>query len=266
MKVAVLGSGSRGNCVAVISRGKTILVDAGFGPRAVPNRAKAAGAPIETVVGILLTHEHSDHTREAAAVARRFDCPIYGSEGTLRAADRRLDGVTRVPIKTHQALAIPPFTVTACNTSHDAAEPLAYSVAGPGSRQRIGIAYDLGCPSAAIKYLLRECQCLIVEANHDEVMLHTGPYPPVLRQRIAGATGHLSNRAAAELLSGLIHKDLAVVVLAHLSQENNDPVLAERVVREAMVNRGYRGKIIVARQSEALPLIDLTELSKTPSA
>lgn len=259
MKVAVLGSGSRGNCVAVTFQGKTILVDAGFGPRAVPKRAKDAGTTIDSVVGILLTHEHSDHTREVATVARRYECPIYGSQGTLGAVARKLNGATSIPIKTHQPLTIPPFTVTACNTSHDAAEPLAFSIEGPEPHQRIGIAYDLGRPSAAIKYLLRDCQCLIVEANHDEVMLHTGPYPPILRQRIAGTTGHLSNRMAADMLAGLIHKELKVVVLAHLSQENNNPGLAEKVVREAMVKRGYTGQIFVARQSEALPLIDLAE-------
>ena len=259
MKLAVLGSGSRGNCLAIFDQGKTLLVDAGFGPRAVPSRAKISGAHIDSVVGILLTHEHSDHTREVATVARRFKCPVYGSQGTLDAVRQKISSVASIPIRTHCDVSIPPFTITACNTSHDAAEPLAFSIHGVDPTRRIGIAYDLGRPSAAIKFLLRGSQCLVVEANHDEVMLHTGPYPPVLRQRIAGANGHLSNRSAADLLVELMHEKLEVVVLAHLSQENNLPILAEKTVREAMAERGYGGKIYVARQSEPLPLIDLEE-------
>jgi len=258
MKVTVLGSGSRGNSVAVTANGKTLLVDAGFGPRAVSRRAKTAGLSIDSIIGILLTHEHIDHTREAAQVARSFGCPIFGSAGTLAALESKLDGAKLQPIETHRAYQIPPFTVTACRTSHDAAESLAYALeCNDTGGAKLGVAYDLGRASSAVRYLLRGCHCLIVEANHDETMLRTGPYPAALRKRIAGVDGHLSNRAAGALLASLVHTDLATVVLAHLSDKNNAPYLAERTVREALSETSFTGKLFVARQSEPLPFIEV---------
>jgi phosphoribosyl 1,2-cyclic phosphodiesterase len=258
MKVTVLGSGSRGNSVAVTQDGNTLLIDAGFGPRAVTRRARTAGVDIDSVTGILLTHEHIDHTREAAQVARVFDCPIYGSAGTLTALEPKLDGARLVTIETHKTYQIPPFKATACLTSHDAAESFAFTVeCNDGVPKKLGIAYDLGRVSSGVRYLLRGCHCLVVEANHDETMLRTGPYPPALRRRIAGVDGHLSNRAAGAFLASLVHGDLETVVLAHLSEKNNEPIVAERTVREALADAGYSGKLLVARQSEPLPFIDV---------
>ena len=258
MRVAVLGSGSRGNSIAVSVNGKTLLIDAGFGPRAVKRRANAAGMSIDSVVGILLTHEHVDHSKEAANVARAFDCPIFGSPGTLSALDNKLGGARLLPIETHRSYRIPPFTVTACLTNHDAAESLAFTLENPDAGgARLGVAYDLGKVSTAVRYLLRYCHCLIVEANHDEHMLRTGPYPPALRQRIAGVGGHLSNRAAGSFLASLAHERLETVVLAHLSEKNNEPLLAEQTVRDAMSETCFRGNLLVARQSEPLPLIEV---------
>jgi phosphoribosyl 1,2-cyclic phosphodiesterase len=258
MKVAVLGSGSRGNSVAVSSNGTTLLIDAGFGPRAVSRRAKAAGLDIGSIVGILLTHEHVDHSREAANLCRVYDCPIFGSAGTLAALESRLVGADLRPIETHLPFRIDPFTVTACLTSHDAAESLAFNLeCSDTAGAKLGVAYDLGRPSSAVRFLLRGCHCLIIESNHDETMLRTGPYPPALRQRIAGVGGHLSNRAAAGLLATLAHDDLETVVLAHLSEKNNEPHLAEQAVRDAMSEAGFDGDLLVARQSEPLPFIEV---------
>ncbi len=258
MRVTVLGSGSRGNSVAVSVNDKTLLIDAGFGPRAVVRRAKTAGHTIESIVGILLTHEHIDHTREVAPVAATFGCPIYGSAGTLAALESRLDGAQLLPIETHRAYEIAPFSVTACLTSHDAAESLAFTVESPeNGGAKLGVAYDLGRASSAVRFLLRGCHCLILESNHDETMLRMGPYPAALRKRIAGVDGHLSNRAAGALLASLVHKDLETVVLAHLSDKNNEPFLAAETVRDAIGETGFSGKLMVAKQSEPLPFIDV---------
>jgi phosphoribosyl 1,2-cyclic phosphodiesterase len=260
MKVGVLGSGSRGNSIAVTAKERTLLIDAGFGPRAVLRRAKAAGITIESVVGILLTHEHTDHTREAPQLARAFSCPIYGSAGTLAALGPQLDGAASLrPLETHRPYDIHPFLVTACLTSHDAAESLAFRLECPESGgATLGVAYDLGRASTAVRYLLRGCHCLIVEANHDETMLRTGPYPASLRRRIAGVGGHLSNREAGALVSVLAHKGLKTVVLAHLSETNNEPELAARTVMDVIADSGYAGRLLVAAQSKPLPCIDVT--------
>jgi phosphoribosyl 1,2-cyclic phosphodiesterase len=219
---------------------------------------------IESISGILLTHEHIDHTREVGKVAQAFDCPVYGSAGTLAAIEQKLNGARTQKLETHRAYQIPPFSVTACKTSHDAAESLAFLLECPDSGgTKLGVAYDLGRASSAVRFLLRGCHCLIVEANHDEAMLRTGPYPAALRKRISGVDGHLSNREAGALLAELNHNKLQTVVLAHLSEKNNEPWLAERAVRDAMSEFGYGGRLLVAGQSKPLPFIEVVTSLET---
>jgi phosphoribosyl 1,2-cyclic phosphodiesterase len=259
MRVAVLGSGSRGNAILLASGDTVIMVDAGFGVRGLERRARSAGFDLRRLEAIVLTHEHGDHARGAARTAHRAACPIYGSAGTLAALESCLGEVPARALASHERTRIGALTVTACHTSHDAAEPLALMVAEPSSGQRVGIAYDLGRPTAQVRYLLRDATALILEANHDDVLLRTGPYPAHVRQRIAGPGGHLSNRESAELLVELLHPGLHTVVLAHLSDRCNRPELALATARRALEGRGYSGRVLVAPQEEPLPPFELAE-------
>jgi hypothetical protein len=117
---------------------------------------------------------------------------------------------------------------------------------------RVGVAYDLGRPTAAVRYLLRHMTAIVLEANHDDVLLRTSAYPPVVQRRIAGSAGHLSNRAAAELLADLHHPGLGVVVLAHLSRQCNTADDARATVAPALRRAGFGGALHVADQDEPL--------------
>lgn len=251
MNLTVLGSGSRGNAVALGADGGILLLDAGFGPRALRRRAQRAGLDLDQVVGVILTHEHWDHARGGVALAGAVGCPLYASAGTLRglAASGR-------PLSQLDAVAVGPFTVTACRTTHDAAEPLAVAVTGPDG-EKVGVALDLGEAGTVVRYLLRASDCLVVEANHDEVMLRTGPYPATVRHRIAGRGGHLSNGGAADLLADLWHPGLQTVILAHLSEQCNRPALAVARARRALEPRGFSGAVLVAEQDAALGPIEV---------
>ncbi len=246
----VLGSGSRGNCCAVECDGAVLLVDAGFSAREIERRAERAGLALDGIVAIALTHEHGDHAAGACRLARRFGAPLLTAPGTwasLRAAAElefeALGGALTARVG--------PFTVSACATSHDAADPLAIAVRADDGTS-VGVAYDLGRPTAAVRYLLRELTAVVLEANHDEVLLRTSGYPPSVQQRIAGSGGHLSNRACAELLAELAHPELGAVVLAHLSQRCNTAADARAAVEPALRRAGYRGAVHVAPQDEPL--------------
>jgi phosphoribosyl 1,2-cyclic phosphodiesterase len=255
VKLAVLGSGSRGNAVAVRADGATILVDAGFGPRALARRALEAGIALEPLVGIVLTHEHGDHARGAAALARRLGCPVIGTAGTLGAL--RPTGVATETLPPFgEALQIGPFSVRAARTAHDAAEPVAVVISDSGAK-RVGVAWDLGRPTAGVRHLLHGVDALVLEANHDEVLLQTGPYPASVRQRIGGSTGHLSNRLAAEFAADLWSPGLEVVFLAHVSEQCNDGRVARQTVGRALRAKGFRGRLLLAGQRSATPAITL---------
>ena len=138
-----------------------------------------------------------------------------------------------VPIGFGVQAELGPFRVEGCPTSHDAAEPLAV-VVRTADGISVGVAYDLGRPTGGVRYLLRCLTALVLESNYDEILLRTSGYPPVVQNRIAGSSGHLSNRAAAELLASLHHPELAAVVLAHLSERCNSAADALSVIGPAL--------------------------------
>ena len=257
MRLFVLGSGSRGNCFAVASGDGVLLIDAGFSAREIERRAEAAGLALDQLTGIVLTHEHGDHACGAPLLARRRRVPVCTSAGTMRSVARKAPDAGHTPLDGCTEAAVGPFRVRACVTSHDAAEPLAIVVTVP-SGESVGVAYDLGRPTAALRHLFRGLTALVLEANYDEVLLRTAGYPASVQQRIAGTGGHLSNRAAAALLGDLCHPGLGVVVLAHLSQRCNNEECARAAVEPVLRRARFQGVLHVARQDEPLEAVAVT--------
>lgn len=261
MKVAVLGSGSAGNSVLVCAGETRVLVDAGFSARSLADRLDQLEISADSITAIVVTHEHGDHTRGIGVFARRHATPLHLTERTREACAKLLKGTEEVveysPGKpfTIRNLRFEPFY-----TVHDAADPVGVSAIDDRSGLRVGIATDLGRPTAQIRHALSGCDLLVLEANHDDVMLRTGPYPASVKQRIASSHGHLSNQAAARLAVELMHPRLAGIVLAHLSRECNRPLLAERVVGDALRKAGWEGHLEVATQDRPTALLDVERL------
>jgi phosphoribosyl 1,2-cyclic phosphodiesterase len=261
MKVAVLGSGSAGNSVLVSAGETRLLIDAGFSARSLADRLEQLGVSPDSITGIVVTHDHGDHTRGMGVFARRHGTPLHLTERTREACSKLLTGDERVVEYRPGA----PFTVRNLRvesfyTVHDAADPVGISIVDERSGIRVGVATDLGRPTAQIRHALSGCDFLVLEANHDDVMLRTGPYPAAVKQRIASSHGHLSNQAAAQLAVELLHPRLAGVVLAHLSRECNRPFLAERVVGDALRKAGWEGHLEVAMQDRPTQLLDIEKL------
>lgn len=253
--LTVLGSGSRGNASALAADGAVLLLDAGFSARELSRRAEMAGVDLASLAGIALTHEHGDHADGAIRLARTHRVPLLASMGTWTALGAPAS-VRHLPIRTTTRTECGPFTVSGCALLHDAAEPLALTVTTRDGLC-LGVAYDFGRPTQALRYHFRELQAVILEANYDEVMLRTSEYPASVQQRIAGSGGHLSNRASAQLLEELFHPALTTVVLAHLSQRCNTPAAARAAVEPALRRSGFRGEFAVALQDQPLAPIQL---------
>jgi phosphoribosyl 1,2-cyclic phosphodiesterase len=253
--LTVLGSGSRGNACALVSGGCSLLLDAGFSAREIARRAEAGAVDLSTLCGIALTHEHGDHAQGAVRLARRFGVPLLASAGTWAALGAPAR-VKHLPLRGIGFTECGPFTLAGCILLHDAAEPLALTVT-TGDGVRLGVAYDFGRPTQALRYHFRAVTALVLEANYDEVMLRTSEYPPAVQHRIAGSGGHLSNRGSAQLLVELFHPGLTTVVLAHLSQRCNTPVAARETVEPALRACGFVGELVVALQDRVLPPLPL---------
>lgn len=239
MRLTVLGSGSRGNAILLDAGETRLLVDVGFGVRTIAARLRACGYAPESITGVVLTHEHVDHAQGALDACARWGWPLHATAGTLAALPTPV-----VPVR--QLAHGLPFSigdVTGCGVAvpHDARDCTAYVFEHRRSGYRTGIALDLGAVPDTLPPFFSHLDALVLEANHDEARLRAGPYPWVLKQRILGDHGHLSNAAAAALIAACAHRGLRTVVLAHLSETNNTPTLALSTVREALRLRGRVG-------------------------
>lgn len=241
MKLCSIASGSSGNCIYVGSNRTNLLIDAGISAKRIENGLNSIDILPDTIQGILVTHEHSDHVQGLGILARRYHMPIFATYETARAI-KQIRSLGDIPdelfhfIKPNEAFQINDIDVEPFSTSHDAANPVCYSIQSEG--HKVGFATDLGKYDDYIVSNLEASEILFVEANHDVNMLMVGKYPYYLKQRILGDRGHLSNDTSADLISKLINPRLKHILLAHLSKENNYEELAYETVCCELMSRG----------------------------
>jgi len=240
MRVCLLASGSSGNCAYVAAGRTQILIDAGVTLSRILRGLREIRAD-PRIDGLLLSHEHGDHCREAGRVALGLGCPLYVSERTLPHVRWALSQHETIKtFRVGEAFEIGELSVEPFRVFHDAVDPCGFLIEGPshqseGRQVRAAIATDLGVVSPQLMELFRGCEALVIEANHDLGMLLGGDYPWDLKQRIRSPIGHLSNEAAAELIARLARQGaLKKVLLAHLSRNNNRPELALKAVQSRL--------------------------------
>lgn len=254
VSVCVLASGSRGNAIYVSDGRTAILIDAGLSGIEIQRRMAAKGLDPGSLDAILVSHEHADHIQGVGVLSRRFGLPVHISGATCEASKKMLGKLTAIrPFRCGRNFFIGDLIVHPFSTSHDAVDSAGFTIRCNGSK--VGVATDLGIATTVVKTHLQACDILILEANHDDRMLIDGPYPWPLKQRIRGRSGHLSNDDAASLLSNLQHDRLLHVILAHLSEENNTPDIARKVIERVL--QGTPTKLHVACQATGCRLLSL---------
>nr|WP_319540360.1 MBL fold metallo-hydrolase [uncultured Methanospirillum sp.] len=240
MEISVLASGSKGNCVYIEGEGCALLVDAGrsgrelLGTKTKQGRLGESGGDAEKIEGILVTHEHGDHIKGLAAVGNKLKKPAYGTVGTMDAFLRQRTGPVRFPVQTVKPgsqYEIGGFQVEPFVVSHDATEPCGYLISEGSTR--LCYCTDTGIVTESMMSVISRADGVILESNHCPEMLRKGPYPEFLKRRISGNRGHLSNQDAASVLREL-GDSIHLAILAHLSEENNEPGLALSTAQEGL--------------------------------
>ncbi len=252
IRVRVLRSGSAGNAILVESPGTRLLIDAGL-PAEVILREIDGAAPgpggCARLDAILLTHEHDDHCRGVAAVARATGAVVLANESTLRAAGAQIAGSPSEAFKEDSTFSVGCIRATPFSLPHDAADPVGFLLAADGVR--VAVACDLGEVPEALVERARGVDLLVIEANYDLRLMAVSAYPWFLKNRIIGSRGHLSNEGAAAAVVGMATGGPQDVHLVHLSDTNNLAPLARDTVREALEARGIRGVSVVAVRPNA---------------
>ena len=234
MRVRVLGSGSGGNSLAVRAGSTLLLVDLGFSCSEECRRLSECGADMDDVSAVLFTHDHSDHCKGLATFHRQHPAvPLYANGDTADAI-ASLTGVDDgwMVFANGEPFTIGEITVTAFSIPHDAADPVGYLFEAGDSTLFVGT--DMGTVTEDVRRTFARATCAVLEANHDPILLEQSGRPPVLKQRIRGRTGHLSNDDAATLVRDTNPPGLKMLLLAHISSECNSPSLARRAFVDAL--------------------------------
>jgi phosphoribosyl 1,2-cyclic phosphodiesterase len=231
--ICSLNSGSNGNCYYVGNHNEAILVDAGLSCRETEKRMLRAGLSMSKVQAIFVSHEHSDHIRGIPVIAKKYDLPVYITAGTLSNSGSLrsdLNPAHFILLQAFNKVNIGSLVITSFPKIHDALEPHSFIVAC--GEIKIGVFTDLGrCCDQLIAHF-KQCHAAFLEANYDEHMLESGRYPWHLKNRIRGGKGHLSNREALQLFLDHRPQHLSHLLLAHLSQDNNNPDLVHQLFNQ----------------------------------
>lgn len=253
MRLASLGSGSRGNGTLIEWSGGALLLDCGFSMKEAIARLARLGKTPQQLSAIVVTHEHSDHIKGVAALARRFDLPVYMTAGTYHSRD--LGEIPRLTlIHAASSFEINGLRVEPVAVPHDAREPVQYIFVS--DQCRLGVLTDLGSISPHVEECYQNCDALVLEANHDPRMLAGGPYPPSLKQRVGGQWGHLSNEQAAGFLARVDTARLKHLVIAHISQQNNTLDLARATLAPVT---GAVANVVYACQDQGFDWLSLLD-------
>ncbi|MEO6330157.1 MAG: MBL fold metallo-hydrolase [Ginsengibacter sp.] len=255
--VTSLNSGSNGNCYYVGNEKEAILVDAGISCREIERRIKRLGLSINKVKAVFISHEHTDHIIGLPVLSSKYRLPVYITSATFMNARLTLDKELVISFKAHEPVIIGDLRITAFPKFHDACDPFSFTVSCRNIK--VGVFTDIGIPCAHLINYFKQCHAAFLETNYDDIMLEQGSYPYVLKNRIRGGKGHLSNKQALELFNQHKPKFMSHLFLSHLSKNNNSAQLVEQ-----LFNHHANGvKIIVASRYNETPVYHIHNLKKS---
>lgn len=256
MSFCPLSSGSKGNSVFFGSQKTKILIDAGIGFKELSSRLEQINVRLSEIEAILITHEHFDHIDGLKTIIQKLDIPVFANSETARGIYENLKVLPSFKIFTtgetfeFKDLLIHPFSI-----QHDTLDPVGFTIKTSGLK--VGFCTDLGFATSLVKKNLEGCDFLYLEANHDLNMLYSSRRPEILKKRISGRQGHLSNKEALSLLEAILHPKLKHVFLAHLSQECNSEELVQKLFQEYLISKNIKARVSIAYQDKVSDLISL---------
>jgi phosphoribosyl 1,2-cyclic phosphodiesterase len=260
LQIASLNSGSNGNCYYIGNDTEAVFIDAGLCCRETERRMRKLGLDMRKVKAIFISHEHADHISGMTTLSRKWELPVFITPATHTS--------TRLPLQPHLTVAFRPnepvqigkLTITPFTKHHDGCDPHSFTIRGHGVC--IGVLTDIGRVCKEVMHHFSQCDAAFLEANYDEVMLEQGRYPYHLKNRIRGGKGHLSNREALELFRQHRQQSMRLLLLAHLSKENNHPKLALEYftahagTTEVVVASRYEASEVYTVYPENIPIPD----------
>ncbi len=235
LKLCPLRSSSKGNTTIVFNKNTKILVDCGISGKTLEECLSSAELPCSAIDGIVITHEHSDHIKGAGVISRKYNIPVFANNPTWQAMEPQLGKIApenKKIIEVGREFYIKDIKTNSFLTPHDAAQSVGYVFESAG--EKVAVATDMGHITDEAFSAIRGSHTVLIEANYDENMLEIGSYPYELKQRIKGSSGHLCNHDSGCLAKALAESGTRKIILGHLSEENNFPLLALKTVENIL--------------------------------
>ena len=220
-----------GNCLYVESENTKLLIDAGVSLKKIEAGLETLNVSPSSLDGILVTHEHSDHIQSLGNLSKKFNLPVYANSETFDAMPKHIN-----KFKVTEKFQIKDIEVDPFSIPHDAANPCGFNISN--NSDKISIATDIGHMTNDILKQLEDSKFILLESNYDTEVLKCSKYPYLLKQRIAGPNGHLSNEVASKVINYLLQGNLKTAMLGHLSKESNFPELAYQTVVDEIIRAG----------------------------
>ncbi|MBP3249663.1 MAG: MBL fold metallo-hydrolase [Ruminococcus sp.] len=241
-RIYPLFSSSKANSSYIGNEQEGILIDCGASFKRLSAALELNRIPLTAVKGVFITHEHSDHVAGLKMLTQKTGMPVYGQKRTLqRLYDAgKISPSSPVIDMSGCSIACGGSQVTCFDTPHDTIQSCGYRI-HTFDNKLCAVCTDLGHISPDVDRALTGCRLVLLEANYDEYMLRTGPYPLYLKERILSRNGHLSNDSCAEQVNKLLQRGTTHFLLGHLSQDNNRPDIADRTVSQRLAG-AVRGR------------------------
>jgi phosphoribosyl 1,2-cyclic phosphodiesterase len=234
-----LSSGSSGNCYYLGNEFHGLLIDAGISATSIRKFLKHMDISMETIMGVLITHNHIDHIRGLEVLTRKNHLPAFTTEKIWESIISPRKNISRdcireIPLQ--QKFHLAGFDIEAFPVCHDAPETIGFHISA--GDKKITIATDLGHISQTAAPYIQAANLLVLESNYDEQMLMNGRYPHFLKTRIRSDQGHLGNHQTLAFLADIINDNLSNICLAHLSKNNNTPEIVLQTLHQTFLERG----------------------------
>ncbi len=246
--IASLNSGSNANCYYVGNNNEAVLIDAGLSCRETERRMKQLELSMDKVKAVFISHEHADHITGMPGLSKKYQLPVYITDSTLQHSNMPVEQHLVRSFKHSGIISIGDLKITPFKKSHDAADPHSFIIAGHGVN--VGVITDIGYACKRVIKYFSQCHATFLESNYCEDMLRNGNYPYHLQKRISSDEGHLSNAQALELFQHYKSADLQLLILSHLSKNNNKPEVVERLFSPHSATT----QIVIASRYEAGPV------------
>jgi len=255
--ISSLNSGSNGNCYYIGNKEEAVLIDAGISCRETEKRMGRLGLSMQKVKAIFVSHEHSDHIRGIAVLAKKYQLPVYITSKTLAYSRISIADYLVKGFSPYRTIQIGNLNISAFPKFHDAKDPHSFVISCEGVN--VGVFTDIGNVCEHLIKHFKLCHAAFLETNYDEELLNNGNYPYFLKQRIRGGMGHLSNKQALELFTTHRPPYMSHLLLSHLSKNNNCPITAQNIFNEYA--EGV--KIVLASREQETPVFQIGSVQKT---